>query len=400
VQAKRFLRSWIIAFLALATTAIAFNCIMDPYLVINMPRIVGFNARKPAADTQQQLMKAYDAVRAQPRTLILGSSRVAIGLDAHSPAWPEADRPVYNLGLAGSSPYVAYRYFQHVIARHDIALVVLGLEFQSWVDFLDPPNTDFESRLLVRSDGSANANQRRERVRDSLMAAFSLDALIDSFSTFAANTSGDSSDLVAGNWDWNLFRKLARKAGSHPLIARADLEYFHWYFKKQKDWHVMADVQAILDLSKSQGTRVILVLNPSHVDELELLDLVGDWNTFEEWKRELTAVAEQYNTSEGHSRVEVWDFCGYDSYSTELVPTDKRPLHWFWDTVHYTRPLGDIILKRIFGATDSDFGALLTPDNIDSRLAAIRQQRLQYRAHHREAVQRVRNIYNLASGIR
>src|SRR4051812_44490098 len=78
------------------------NYLVDPYLVFGRPRVGGINDIKPAVDKHEPMMKAYQASRAQARTVILGGSRVAIGLDPDAPVWPTQMRPVYNLGVAGA----------------------------------------------------------------------------------------------------------------------------------------------------------------------------------------------------------------------------------------------------------------------------------------------------------
>src|SRR4030088_1979445 len=104
-QARHFLRTWLLACMVLAALVVVFDTAMNPYLLFGAPRIAGFNARKPAVDTRERLMKAYDVLRAGPNTLLLGSSRVDLGLDAQDPAWPVQDRPVYNLGIVNGGPY-------------------------------------------------------------------------------------------------------------------------------------------------------------------------------------------------------------------------------------------------------------------------------------------------------
>jgi hypothetical protein len=172
-QSQHFLRIWVFAWIVLAALVAVFDVIIDPYLLFNAPRIAGFNARKPAVMTQERLMKAYDVLRAAPNTLILGTSMVDRGLDAQHPAWPAPDRPFYNLALAGSGPYSSYRYLQHVMSQRHLALVVLGLDFEFFLTVPDyqPATPEFESRLAVTRDGSANAGQRWQHLHDLLQGS-------------------------------------------------------------------------------------------------------------------------------------------------------------------------------------------------------------------------------------
>ena len=100
----------------------------------------------------------------------------------------------------------------------------------------------------------------------------------------------------------------------------------------------MRGLKALLDLCTSHGTRVILFVSPSHADEMEILHLTGAWPAFEQWKRDLVALAAMYH--EGAAPVTVWDFSGYNVYTSESVLQNPRRMHWYLDTGHYTHALG------------------------------------------------------------
>jgi len=148
-------------------------------------------------------------------------------------------------------------------------------------------------------------------------------------------------------------------------------------------------------LCTKRGIRVIAFINPSHADELEVVDMSGHWPALEAWKRALTAMVAEYAAASGPAPVELWDFSGYDAYSREPVPMDRHPMHWFWNTSHYTSALGELILRRIFGEDNAHFGVRLYPGNIEARLAEVRQQQRQYRELQPTDVRRIRDIYNL-----
>ena len=67
-----FLRNWLLVCVVIVVLVAICNVVADPYLAFGTPRIDRINARKPAVDKHQRAMKAYDVVRARPRTLILG----------------------------------------------------------------------------------------------------------------------------------------------------------------------------------------------------------------------------------------------------------------------------------------------------------------------------------------
>lgn len=394
-QSHRFFRTWLCTFVGFVTVITVFNATMDPYLLFNTTRITGVNVRKSEHGVMwhEPLVKAYDVLRAEPNTLLLGSSTVGFGLDAQHSEWPEQNRPVYNLSFAGGGgPYMAYRNLQHVMSKRHPTLVVLGLDFEFFLTGkaylqLGP---EFESRLAVTRNGNINVRQARQHIRDLLQATLSMDALADSIETLVGNANGTLQDFNAGNAPSIVMQRITAAWGENPIVVQ-DLRQIRRYHGQRKNELIMPYVQAIIDLCEAHNTSVVLLINPVHADMLDILDLLGFWQEFEDWKRELVALTAQYRGTDGRSRIPLWDFTGYNSYSTELVPEQGHGMKW-WDTNHYTHALGDVIVRQIFGA-DVHFGVLLSGENIESHLGTIREQQYLYRARRPAGVQRLRYLY-------
>jgi hypothetical protein len=393
MEPGRFLRNCILAIVSLSAAMALLNYVMDPYLIFGMPRDVGFNARKPAMESQLYLIKAYDVIRAHPRTVLLGSSAIGVGVDPESPVWPEQMRPVYNLGLPAGTPLVAYRYLQHLTAEDSPQWVVLGIDFRDVVPLDKTP--EYDSHLIINRDGSRNAALPRQHVYDLLQASLSLDTSIDSINSLSGNLAGDSSDIQQGGMNYRVYRDLPSQEGSLALVAMNDFNTSIRYSSVKVDMTPLEHIRAILNLCQERKIAAILVLNPSHVDEQEIFDLEGKWPVLEDWKRKLTQLAAQF--AHGGMHIELWDFYGYDTYSTEPVPAGRRAMQWFIDPEHYTHALGDIVLRRIFAGTDGSFGVRLTPQNIETHLQEVRSTQANYRAAQRPDAERVRNIYTLAT---
>jgi hypothetical protein len=392
MEPRRFLKNCTLAIVSLTALLMLLNVVMDPYMIFGRPRDIGFNARKPAMESQLYLIKTYDVLRSHPRTILLGSSTVGIGLDPESLEWPSELRLVYNLGLPNGTPFAAYRYLQHALAEDSPKLVVLGLDFRDIVPIDTTP--EYDSHLLVNPDGSRNAAIARQHLYDLLWASLSLDTSIDSISALSGNLASDSSDILQGGLYYRGYRDLIAEVGSLPLVTLSDFNLSFRYSNVKVDMTPLEDVRAILNLCRERDIAAILIIGPSHVDEQEIFDLAGKWPVLEDWKRRLTTLVAAYVRSGMH--VELWDFYGYNVYSTESVPTDGGALHWFINPAHYTHALGDIVLRRIFARTDGSFGVRLTPENIEARLREVRQAQANYRAVQPSDAERVRTIYRLA----
>ncbi len=408
-DARHFARSWLITSVLIAAAVASINAAVDPYLLFNMPRLAGFNDKKPSVESQERLMKAYEVVRAAPNGLILGTSRVAIGLDTAHAAWPAKARPVYNLGVAGADPFTSYRYLQHVLAHRDVTVVVLGLDFEY---FLVGKKRDrsaplaFESYLSVDRDGRWDPNRRWYHLRDLAESTLSLEALADSLATLKASRRGETLDVSpSGSLSEAGFRRETAELGAAPLFAQRNLYNIRTYRGRtfpqdgagQADAPGLADLRAIIALCRARGIQLELFAQPMHADLLETLDLLGAWPAYEAWKRELVEVS---RGGAPGAAVRVWDFGGYDQYSTETLPESSdrgARLRWFWEPSHYTKALGSLILTRIFGGRDMSYGVVLTAETIEARLADVRARRAAYHASRPEAVRRVQAAFDSAS---
>jgi len=395
---KHFLTWWFATLTALVLAVGTFNVIVDPYRVFRMPPVEGFNARKGAAVSQEWLYKAYESSRIAPRTVLLGSSRVALGMDAHSSHWPPDELPIYNLGIGGAMPYASFRYLQNLTATGAPARVVVGLDFEYFLDTPDSEHTaagDFESRLANNADGSPNRGAGRQRLLDLVQLTLSYGSLSDSIATVIGNLRGDPADTAGGNQPDEEMLRARLATGTFPVMEWSDVMSVR-RFTGGRNPVAMADLRSILDLCQSRGTQVVLYIHPMPADTLEMLDLLGYWPTFEDWKRELLGLVSRYPRPPAPGGVALWDFSDYDAYSTETVRPDGRVLRWFWESWHYTRALGDRIIERIHNTGDAHFGNTLTAETIESHLAEIRLRRQLYRVSHQADINRVRSVYEAA----
>lgn len=393
----KFFRTWTMAFIGSVAVVALFNAVTDPYLLLDMPRFQGFNARKPAADTKQRLMKVYDVFRTRPKTLILGSSRAALGMDARSTAWAEQNRPVYNLAFGEGSPYMAYRYLQHVLSRQGVSTVVLGLEFEYFLRNFHIQDHEFESHLLVAPDGSPRESAWGQ-LRDVSHGLTGLNSLSDSIDTMTQNWLRDSSDMRSGNWYWSAMSGTQSAWGARAQFTVSDILVAPLYGGYQLDASAFDAVDAFLDLCESHHIRVIIFISPSHADQLEIINLAGEWPVFEQWMRNLTALVSRHAHVENHEDWAVlWDFTGYYSYTDETLLGHQWKLKWFVDPDHYSKELGDLIIRRLLHADESQFGEVLTSKNIESHVRTLGRQRQLYLQEQPADALRIRELYELAT---
>lgn len=390
---SRYFRLWSLSLLVTLLAAIFLNYWVDPY---GLYRNYQDGEWKPHAATQGALIKPYQVLQAQPRTLILGNSRAELGFDPDDTAWPPEMRPVYNLALPGSGPRTASRLFDHVLAANSPQAIVLGVDF---MDFLVAPDArEYDpaivDRLLVIGNGRPNHWRWLTALHDGLSTLASLDAVLHSVDTLRVRDKTGVAHLTSSGFSpARDYQVMARQEGYFTLFRQRDVENLRTYEKRHRNLFVgdsgsspaFDDVATILRAAAARQIPVKVVIYPYHGHLLEILWMTDFWPLFEDWKRKLTSLV----ATEGRGNAVLWDFSGYHEYTSERVPesTDRSTeVRWYWEAGHFKSTLGHEILQRIFANGSSDFGAILTPESVDRHLLALRTDGETYRLENAEAL--------------
>ena len=168
----------------------------------------------------------------------------------------------------------------------------------------------------------------------------------------------------------------------------------------------LEEYRRALKIAHERKIDLRLVIGPSHARQWETLAISGLWPTWESWKRLLVLINEQEARSAMTKPFPLWDFSGYNIITTEAFPamTDKKTqMQWYWDSSHFKKETGDLVLSTIFDHGKSSpsipggFGRLLSSHNIEHQLSLIREARLKYQRTHGVDVA---EIEGLAKGIR
>jgi hypothetical protein len=106
-----------------------FNVLVDPYHVFHSWTVAGFNREKTERLTRGgRLTKSLDLRDEQFEAVLMGSSRVLLGMDPDASALD--GQHAYNAGLGGTNMYELASVLDF-IAQHqpNLELLVLGLDF-------------------------------------------------------------------------------------------------------------------------------------------------------------------------------------------------------------------------------------------------------------------------------
>jgi hypothetical protein len=380
----RFLVYWACALVAILGLVAGFNAAINPYEVFAWHRFPGINEYKPGTRNHVALAKAWQVERARPVTVILGTSRAYLAMDAASPVWPEADRPVYNYGTPGSNmSEVLFRELQQAWTTGRLRHAVAILDVPAFLT-PDPPLSrgPDERRLRLLDDGTPNPDRQAQYFNDAFLSVLTMGALVDSIHAVLARRGGDTvmdlrPDGTATAAD---FIDVAQAEGMNALFTQKDqydLSRVAGFKRVLADWHGpmpnIGVLRGMIRFCLQHDISLTLILGAAHADQMEIYRQAGLWPYIEKLKVDLAQLV-----ADAHSDgITAWDFVEYGPYTTETVPPrgDRGTrLHWFWEPVHFQRALGEIMLQRVFLGSPADFGAPLTVATVDARNQFVRDQ--------------------------
>ncbi|MDG4476296.1 hypothetical protein [Thiovibrio frasassiensis] len=356
-----------------------FNLVVDPFDIFRVISISGVNTNKIMASKNMRMHKAYAVVRKKPRSIILGNSTAEAALAPEHAGFTNG--PVYNLAIPGATMYEILRNFEHAQATRRLHTVLLSLDFSSFEIYPVQQQGDFNEERLTTSDDAFSPWISLYKT-DLLSSLFSLEATKMSLATLRRQSEPDDC-LDNGMRDWNILLKgminekgigasftdteefLARGIAALPVEKR----------ERESQERVYGYLQELITICYRDDIRLIVLIPPNHVRRNVLLNLTGMGEIWNAWKRKVVAMNQVLAVKYGKEPFPVWDFSGPSSYTTELLPREGGKvgeMQWQWESAHYKRALGDLVLARVLPAGHAlpegaaDFGEVLTSANIEA----------------------------------
>jgi hypothetical protein len=380
---KKYSYHWGISALVVAMITIFTTLIVDPYGLYNIVNIDGINQQKEGTRNKIRFVKTLELPLRQPKTILLGSSRVHDGINPNHSALQEK-APVYNLAVDMNRIHESLALLNHAIENSKIERVVLGLDLFMF-NSLQMQNQDFDESLTGRKIVYSDYL---------LPTLLSRTAIYDSYRTLKVSiTQPDRNEFLRNGYRPQAFYGLKNFQASHY--------YTNWIFLTPKnqgtkyynqfsvDDKVFSDFEKILILCKNNNIDIRLYINPAHAHlDGEGLIALDKWDLFEEWKRRIVRISSLHD-------IPVWDFSGYNSVTTEKI---QSPMVFYLDSSHFTEKVGNWIVEVIFNkpsSAPSDFGVLVTPKNIEAHLAWIRTTRKNYITASKNEIEKLQSDYKI-----
>lgn len=396
----------------LAGGLLAFTLLVNPFGLV-ADRFGPVAVRKPEFDRNSRLSKIQAVARLRPDLVVLGSSRSDHGISVRNPVVAAVARRPYNLSLDGTRIRELEAYFDHAIGGGELSTAIIGLDFHM---FTADPVPEVEHLALLDSPATRRPVRR---ALQAISASMTIDALRASIATLRRQAEEEPYDTVAGERLEKLFReRTAEYGGAAAYFSRWDEKEAPAYvlmaerrgsgpFAEDKASQFAAFAR-ILERARERRIGLAIFFSPAHARNMQMISGTGQWRDFEAWKREVVRLVDAARVrGERGWNVDLWDFSGYNSVTTESLPGSGTPadsMYGFWDSSHYKRAVGDRVLACLLGsAADSpiadgrcDFGIRLAGGNVEPHLAAAEVARQRYESDHAGDVAEVRAIVQSA----
>ena len=145
-----------------------FNWFIDPFEIYWTGE---FKPHRKVFMTKVWISKAMNVRKIAPQSLLLGSSRSMIGLDAEHPGGDASVYPRYNFGVPASNLYEMLSYLEHSNELNPIKQAIVGLDFFSFNIFYKA-NSQFNDSFLLKEGES----QQLSYFRETMISLFTLTA--------------------------------------------------------------------------------------------------------------------------------------------------------------------------------------------------------------------------------
>jgi hypothetical protein len=354
----RRIRMMLISLAAFTGVAMLINFLFNPFRAWPHRLISGIYYRVHVG--RERVITPYMLRTVHPTTVLLGSSRVLMGIDID-----QGLRDGYlNAGLSAASLPEISKEVDIALGNPRLKRIIWGVDFFAFESrWLPDPNT------YERLQGNL-----RLRILDTLLSANTLDATYHLLDRAIGGRRGlDPSALQPIPWTPQF---ICRSFAANRLIGLSNLDpvraavYVRWAIPMYWNYHFsgngMAIFREIVNKVRRANVELIVFLPPMSQYELESIRQDGQWQHFQDWKRDLARTTAYI------------DFSGYN----EMARTDRL----FMDLMHMRPEVGHTILRRLLGDSDAECGdntriifasALqVNAENVDQMLA-LQDQREQ-----------------------
>lgn len=338
-----------------------FNIVIDPFGVWKLWNHKSVNMFKPQQEIHERLYKAVEITHLKPTVIFIGTSRTHYGLDpSYYLQTCKVKGSIYNAAVSNANMNEMLWYFKHTLKNQpNLKQVIVGIDLSSFNRNLHN-RPDFPSGQMEKNHMTFQSFLEISASFDALEASILTvknNLVTPTFNTYEANNGKPSEFYFQSSYG-----KIFDLKGFNSInkININNKESYAMYELSQERFN---DFRELVNICREKNIDLKVFISPSHATEMEAVRTSGNWQNFENMKRILCAITP------------IWDFSGYNSITTETISSNRQ---YYWDSSHYQKKVGNMIIDKINGMMDAaplDFGVIIQPDNIENQLSYIRQSR-------------------------
>jgi hypothetical protein len=326
-----------------------------------------------------------------PRVVIIGTSRVALGYDIASfeSDYLPADR--YNLGLPGMTMEEAELLIRELGNKEKLRDLFVALDYGMFT-MSRPPRDEFTKIASGEDSYGSSILGKLMRYKFALFSPKVMKSIL-----FRARNSPD----LSGFWTRES-QHASRSKGHRVLTHRAERakvarEPQQFGYERQ-----LESFRRTLKVLGRMPVRKYIFVNPAHVRRLVLFTVSGQQQRYISWLDDMIReVCEQPADTMPMLTV----FSGVNKITTEPFPPlgDKNTqMQWYWESNHFKPATGVKVLESLTNPRElgDDFGKVLTCNNRKQFLAMFEKQWNDYIRENPDIVAEISHIMNQASSNR
>lgn len=304
-------------------------------------------ARKVAAADKGRTIKPYQVKNEAPFTVLVGNSRVEIGMPSQHAFYQQL--PVYNMGLPGAGVAMQYDYALHAIQLHDsVKQVVIALDILDFTSTDGQPLTNVKRNWAWRLATAPDSWQTQwQQQVERLGLLFSLSAINDSLYTlFWQNAQVNALDRSGFN-DGGIYHYQVKYEGFAALYQQKEAELSKRLQRQALAFnpqsYQMRELAHFISSLKARGIQPYLLINPYQKPYVELLAQFQLQDDLKLWKAALAELATQH-------QLPIYDFAISSEITDKVVDLNSHnesDSPYFWEPAHYRPALGTLMLDAL-----------------------------------------------------
>lgn len=380
--------------------AVIINRVVDPFLLFGSSYIKMDEFKRPKVLSQERLMKAFAVKILKPNVVFLGTSRCAFSIDPNHIYLRRKN--TYNLCVDGASIYETFRYLQHASFFNKNLEALLFLDFLMFNENDSPVSTGFKENYFA-----VDSNGQEQKMLSPYQFLISLETLKASFQTLLSQTSGNSHNLNGMRNQSFIEKQIYNNKGPKFFSPRVERNYYQKYYNNfstsSEGRSSLAVFEQLLEFCEKNNIKLTIIIPPTHARLLEVINEKKIWTNFENWKKNMLQITNRVFEKKSQEKFSIWDFSGYSKFTTEsvsLLQSEKSQLRWFWESSHFKKNVGDLILSKVLNKEinsefdTADFGIRIYSENIHSHLEHIRASGLAWKTSFQNDASDVQTLGN------